>query len=247
MNFSEKLIKLRKENLLSQEELGEKLNVTRQTVSKWELGQTTPDMGKLIEMSKLFGVKLDELTDDSVINTSNDLEENHTKRSIIIVILIVVLCIILFFLISNLTSKISIISDFKTKKNEIYDKISQTQNIIQDGIEKQQDLIQKGQEHLNEIKNQANQAHEEIEKKQFNGVLEMYSGTKSGVQVNYLMDRIVTSNNKNDRLVSVIYGDISTTNTNEIQDLKKSFENWTEYEVSFKYDEDGYIYEVNIK
>ena len=43
---------------VSQEELAIKLNVVRQTVSKWELGQTTPEMDKLIEMSKLFGISL---------------------------------------------------------------------------------------------------------------------------------------------------------------------------------------------
>ena len=53
MKFNEKLIELRKKEGLSQEELGYKLNVTRQTVSKWELGQTTPEMDKLVEMSKL--------------------------------------------------------------------------------------------------------------------------------------------------------------------------------------------------
>ena len=54
MKFNEKLIELRRKAGLSQEDLGYKLNVTRQTVSKWELGQTTPEMDKLIEMSKIF-------------------------------------------------------------------------------------------------------------------------------------------------------------------------------------------------
>ena len=44
MKFYEKLIILRKKALLSQEELAEKLDVTRQTISKWELGQSKPDM-----------------------------------------------------------------------------------------------------------------------------------------------------------------------------------------------------------
>lgn len=61
MKFNEKLITLRKQNGLSQEELGMKLNVARQTVSKWELGDTTPEMDKLIQMSEIFGVSLDEL------------------------------------------------------------------------------------------------------------------------------------------------------------------------------------------
>lgn len=61
MVFSEQLICLRKQKGMSQEQLGEKVGVTRQTVSKWELGETTPDMDKLIELSKLFGISIDEL------------------------------------------------------------------------------------------------------------------------------------------------------------------------------------------
>ena len=62
MKFSEKLLSLRKQKGLSQEDLADKLNVTRQTVSKWELDQTVPDMNKLVEISKLFEISLDELT-----------------------------------------------------------------------------------------------------------------------------------------------------------------------------------------
>lgn len=61
MNFNEKLMELRKQKGWSQEELGNRLNVTRQTVSKWELAQTTPEMDKLIEISQLFDISLDEL------------------------------------------------------------------------------------------------------------------------------------------------------------------------------------------
>ena len=74
MNFGEKLTNLRKQKGLSQEELGFELNVTRQTVSKWELGQTTPEMEKLIEMSKIFGVSLDELTNENEI-VNNEVEK----------------------------------------------------------------------------------------------------------------------------------------------------------------------------
>ena len=61
MTFSEKLMELRKAKGLSQEELGFRLDVTRQTVSKWETGQTTPEMEKLVGLSALFGVSIDEL------------------------------------------------------------------------------------------------------------------------------------------------------------------------------------------
>lgn len=61
MKFSEKLAELRRSKGWSQEQLGEKLGVTRQTISKWELGTTTPDMDKLAAMSDLFGITTDEL------------------------------------------------------------------------------------------------------------------------------------------------------------------------------------------
>lgn len=61
MEFHEKLMELRKQKGWSQEELGNRLNVTRQTVSKWELAQTTPEMEKLVELSQLFDISLDEL------------------------------------------------------------------------------------------------------------------------------------------------------------------------------------------
>ncbi|MCI8554200.1 MAG: helix-turn-helix transcriptional regulator [Clostridiales bacterium] len=63
MKFEEKLMELRRSRGWSQEELGGRLGVTRQTVSKWELGQTTPDMDKLVEMSTLLDIGLDELLD----------------------------------------------------------------------------------------------------------------------------------------------------------------------------------------
>lgn len=61
MSFAEKLMELRKQKGWSQEELGDKLDVTRQTVSKWELGATTPEMEKLAAISDLFGITTDEL------------------------------------------------------------------------------------------------------------------------------------------------------------------------------------------
>lgn len=61
MTFSERLILLRKQKGFSQEQLGAEVGVTRQTVSKWELGETTPEMDKLIKLAELFGITLDEL------------------------------------------------------------------------------------------------------------------------------------------------------------------------------------------
>lgn len=61
MNFNNRLYQLRKQKGFSQEELANRLNVSRQTISKWEVGDSTPDMEKLIAISDLFNVSLDNL------------------------------------------------------------------------------------------------------------------------------------------------------------------------------------------
>lgn len=71
MTFQEQLITLRKQKGLSQEQLGERLGVTRQTISKWELGITTPEMDKLIELSDLFQISIDELVGRSTGSESS--------------------------------------------------------------------------------------------------------------------------------------------------------------------------------
>ena len=54
MDLGKKILELRKKENLSQEQLAEKMNVTRQTISKWELNETTPDIKQAKELSKLF-------------------------------------------------------------------------------------------------------------------------------------------------------------------------------------------------
>lgn len=61
MNFGEKLYELRKSKNLSQEEVADKLNVTRQTVSKWETNQSTPDFDKIVPLCELFEISTEEL------------------------------------------------------------------------------------------------------------------------------------------------------------------------------------------
>lgn len=66
MILSEKVIALRKRMNWSQEELAEKLNISRQAVSKWEVGATIPDLDKILKMSELFGVSTDYLLKDEM-------------------------------------------------------------------------------------------------------------------------------------------------------------------------------------
>lgn len=64
MKFNEKLLTLRKKTGLSQEELGLELQVSRQTVSKWEAGQSYPDFERLVRLSDYFDLPLDQLVKD---------------------------------------------------------------------------------------------------------------------------------------------------------------------------------------
>lgn len=64
MKLTDKLVKLRKTNGWSQEDLAEKLNVSRQAISRWESGTAQPDASNILNLSKLFGVTADYLLND---------------------------------------------------------------------------------------------------------------------------------------------------------------------------------------
>lgn len=68
MNFSEKLLTLRKAKDLTQEQLAEKLDVSRQSISKWESGQASPELEKIVALSAVFDVTTDYLLKSSEID-----------------------------------------------------------------------------------------------------------------------------------------------------------------------------------
>lgn len=70
MILAQKITDQRKKNGWSQEELAEKLNVSRQSVSKWESEQSVPDLQKIIQLAELFGVSTDFLLKDNVETSS---------------------------------------------------------------------------------------------------------------------------------------------------------------------------------
>lgn len=77
LKVSERLFMLRKKQGLSQEELAEKIGVSRQAVSKWERGEASPDTDNLILLSKLYGISLDELLlGDDTDEKKNDPDQN---------------------------------------------------------------------------------------------------------------------------------------------------------------------------
>lgn len=79
MNFNEKLIDLRKTKGMSQEELGAELKVSRQTISKWESGQSYLDFQRLVLLSDYFGLTLDELVKDIDVQEVRDKNISNEK------------------------------------------------------------------------------------------------------------------------------------------------------------------------
>lgn len=80
MNLGEKLFELRRTKNLTQDDVAEKLNVTRQTVSKWETNQSTPDFDKILPLCELYGISPNELLKgeikEKVVNSENNNEAN---------------------------------------------------------------------------------------------------------------------------------------------------------------------------
>ena len=82
----------------------------------------------------------------------------------------------------------------------------------------------------------------------FNALYKGYNGTKIGIQVEQLLDHIVTNNQTNsEHILTVVFGESSTTEVDAIRKLKNKLSDWTEYEVSLSYDEEGYINQITIE
>ena len=87
MILADKIIKLRRRAGYSQEELAEKMNVSRQSVSKWEAAQATPDLEKILKMSALFGVTTDYLLKDEMEDEEfSDYEGEEKKPKLTLVL-----------------------------------------------------------------------------------------------------------------------------------------------------------------
>ncbi len=81
MKFNEKLLEIRKKQGLSQEELGNELKVSRQTISKWESGQSYPDFQRLVMLSDYLDISIDELVKD--IDVQEVRNKNLTDEKIL--------------------------------------------------------------------------------------------------------------------------------------------------------------------
>lgn len=84
MKFGDKLIALRKKNGLSQEELAEKLNVSRQSVSKWESNNTYPETEKIVQICNLFDCTMDDLINDKITDLESVTRKEKNNLNIVI-------------------------------------------------------------------------------------------------------------------------------------------------------------------
>lgn len=117
MNLGNKIMTLRKKNNLSQEDLAEKVGVTRQTISKWELEETTPDINQAKKLSMIFNISLDELVNNDVNSVLIEKVSNTERLAgIIIKILKVSGILLILFIILMLT--LVMLLNFKRFNND---------------------------------------------------------------------------------------------------------------------------------
>lgn len=252
MKFYEKLIILRKKALLSQEELAEKLDVTRQTISKWELGQSKPDIDKLQMMSKLFEVDVNTLTNDDVsleYKAETKEDKNNKKedgdRKFILYILIIIFIASLSLLVYRVGT------DIKAKKDEIKEELRKEKEKAE---KKQEEEEKKQQELEDKIKKEQEEYHENFSKDSFNSTFEMNQGTKSGMFAKSQVDNIIKNNKKDkEHLIEVIFDGTSYgTDPSNISNVKNKLQEFNgnkfqEYEISLDYDDNGYVNKVTIE
>ena len=148
------------------------------------------------------------------------LSDNELKPRKWLLYVLIIINIVIIIVIAN-----KIITDRQNKdddKNSIFDKIN------------------------NALDN--NDYVSEIDKMSFNSSFEMYVGTKWGLQVSRLIDEVTTNNKTNsEHIITVVYGDINSTDSNEIRNIKKELDDWTDYEVILDYDDNGFVYLITIE
>lgn len=211
------MCQLRKKRGLSQEELGSELNVTRQTISKWELGQSKPDTDKLMEICKLLDVDLNQLADDDVkINIkgdSSDPDELKPRRWLLVVLIIIAILIVIL-----LADKV------------ITDRKKASENHNSWGIF---DIFNfNGFNSLTAFNNQ------------FEIYKGSNYGTAAAL---LLDEVITNNKKDSNHIITVIFEDKATSTPDEIKEIKKGFGTWDTYEITFDYDEKNYIEKVTIE
>ena len=147
MNISERLFNLRKNKNLSQEELANILGVSRQTISKWETGESTPDFDKIIPLCEFYGITSDELLSGKkdIIEAKKEENRNSFARNMAIAIGLYIISVVfvvvadeifnqeiigisLFFIVNAIATSLIVYSSIKYKSEK--EKEEKTENPI---------------------------------------------------------------------------------------------------------------------
>ena len=137
MNISERLFNLRKEKNLSQEELANVLGVSRQTISKWETGESTPDFDRIIPLCEFYGITSDELISGKkdIVEAKKEENKNVFARNIAIAVGLYIISVVfviiaeekfndeiigvsLFFIVNAIATSLIVYFSMKYKGNK---------------------------------------------------------------------------------------------------------------------------------
>ena len=100
MTIGERLLKLRRERNLSQEDLANELDVSRQTISKWETNQSIPDFDKIVPLCEYFGITTDELLtgNSNIVEAKTQDVKSNFARNIAIAVMLYILSLVAIIL-----------------------------------------------------------------------------------------------------------------------------------------------------
>lgn len=258
MKFNEKLMELRKKEGLSQEELGYKLNVTRQTISKWELGQTTPEMDKLIEISKVFNISVDELLreNEETVNVDSSIDDgvikNEKKNNKMYIIVLIAFIIVIACIVIKIISYFTSYNLFKKSADKALDQVDQvlgtqeTEEIGGETLNFIQKLFKLANNDIDEQLEKQNSENKDNLNEIFNKNLKSYTGSQSGSDVKELLEKIIEINKTEDKKVTLKYNEIETQDTEELLNTKINMKDSSKFEVVVDYDDEKYINKVTL-
>ena len=128
MDLGNRIANLRKKNNLSQEELADKIGVTRQTISKWELNNTTPDIMQAKKISEVFSISLDELTNNNMDNILINKVNNTEKLAALTIKILkfIGVSLLIFFILIFILAIIMYKNKFKNRDYNVIGKYSIT-------------------------------------------------------------------------------------------------------------------------
>lgn len=136
MNFSKNFAALRKKNGYTQEKIAEILGLSRQAITKWESGESEPDMVRLLEIAQLFNKKVDDLLCANLYEDTNYFEETNKKLDVILEDM------------KKLTLQVGMRTDYDLEDNLDYELLSEYKALLEypneDEIEEIKEYLQAG-------------------------------------------------------------------------------------------------------